>query len=117
VGEIRLEILALLPHASGFPMGSRDLFVLQRTSTDYLQTSIEAYLALPRSGAASSVLPGGRTALQVLSDQLDLLLWKTGEIGETICQQDSERLLAHGRFLEESFGRPSGDLTPPPPKA
>jgi uncharacterized RDD family membrane protein YckC len=114
VDEIRLKILALLPHASSFPLGSRDLFVLQRISTDYLPTSVGAYLALPQREAAASVLLGGRTALQVLGDQLDLLRWKTGEIGETIRQQDSERLLVHGRFLEDSFGRPSGDLTLPP---
>ena len=114
VSEIRLQILALLPHASSFPLGSRDLFVLQRISTDYLPTSIGAYLALPPREAAAAVLPGGRTALQVLGDQLDLLRWKTGEIGETVRRQDSERLLAHGRFLEESFGRPTGELTLPP---
>ena len=39
-------ILELLPHASRFPLGSRDLFVLQRTATAYLPTSVDAYLAL-----------------------------------------------------------------------
>ena len=113
VAEIRLEILELLPHTRSFPVGSRDLFVLQRVATDYLPTSIESYLALPQNYATTGVLPGGKTALQVLSDQLDLLDGKMDEIGDTVRQQDSERLLVHGRFLEEFFGRRSEDLRLP----
>ncbi len=114
VAVIRLKILELLPDAERFPTGSRDVFVLHRTATDYLPTSIEAYLALPQSYATTSVLPGGKTALQVLGDQLELLDWKMDEIGDAFRQLDSERLLAHGRFLEESFGRQSEDLSLPP---
>ena len=88
--------------------------MLQRVATDYLPTSIEAYLALPQDYATTGVLPGGKTALQVLADQLDLLDRKMDEIGDTVRQQDSERLLVHGRFLEESFGGQSEDLHLPP---
>lgn len=114
VAEIRMEILELLPHTADFPTGSRDLFVLQRTATDYLPTSIEAYLALPQTYATTGVLEGGKTPLQLLKDQLDLLDWKMDEIGEALRQRDSERLLVHGRFLEECFGRRSEDLSLPP---
>src|SRR5262245_11557755 len=51
VAEIRKEILELLPHTAQFPVGSPDLYVLQRTAVDYLPTTIEAYLALPPSYA------------------------------------------------------------------
>jgi hypothetical protein len=88
--------------------------VLKRTGTDYLPTSIEAYLALPQSYATTIVLPGGKTALQVLEDQLKLLGRMIDQIGDAFRQLDSERLLAHGRFLEETFGRQSGDLSLPP---
>jgi len=114
VAAIRQQILDLLPDIGRFPVGSRDLFVLQRTATDYLPTSIEAYLRLPDSYATTTPLPGGRTALQVLGDQLAILNGKMDEIGDAFRQLDSDRLLAHGRFLEESFGRQSEDLRLPP---
>jgi hypothetical protein len=114
VGEIRQEILDLLPHAADFPGDSQDLFVLQRTATDYLPTTLEAYLALPTTYATRRVVQDGKTPLQVLKDQLELLDAKMDEIGDAVHRQDSDRLLVQGRFLEERFGHPSGGLTLPP---
>lgn len=113
VAEIRKEILELLPHASEFPPGSRELFVVQQTATDYLPTSVETYLALPATYATTAVLPGGKTALQILADQLDLLDKKMDEIDDAVRHRDSERLLIHGRFLEDAFGSQSKELDLP----
>ena len=116
VAEIIGAILELIPQAGLFPPGSRDLFVLQRTATEYLPTSVDAYLALPASYATTAVLRDGRTALQILGDQLDLLDVEVGEIGDAVRHRDSERLLVHGRFLEQVFGRGSNELELPPPE-
>jgi hypothetical protein len=114
VAEIIGEIVELIPQTGLFPPGSRDLFVLQRTATEYLPTSVDAYLALPASYATTAVLRDGRTALQILGDQLDLLDVEVGEIGHAVRHRDSERLLVHGRFLEQVFGRGSNELELPP---
>jgi hypothetical protein len=114
--EIIGAILELIPQTGLFPPGSRDLFVLQRTATEYLPTSVDAYLALPASYATTAVLRDGRTALQILGDQLDLLDVEVGEIGDAVRHRDSERLLVHGRFLEQVFGRGSNELELPPPE-
>lgn len=113
VAAIRQKIVDLLPGTQELPIGSHDLYVLQRTATDYLPTSLRAYAALPPNYAASAVLPGGKTAYQALEEQLGLLDAKMDEIGEAIRQLDSERLLAHGRFLEEIFGGQQGELRLP----
>jgi hypothetical protein len=110
VSRIRWSILELLPHAGRLPPGSRDLYVLQRTATEYLPTSLDAYLALPGNYATAFVLPGGKTALEALREQLALLETKVREISDALRQRDSERLLVHGRFLELAFARQSGDL-------
>jgi hypothetical protein len=110
--EIQREIADLIPMAAQFPAGSQDLFVIQRTATDYLPTTLQAYLALPPQYAATKVVADGKTALQVLSDQLELLDAKMDEITEAAHKQDSDRLLANGRFLEERFGNRS-DLALP----
>jgi hypothetical protein len=114
VAKIRLEILALLPHTASFPTGSRDLFVIQRTATDYLPASLDAYLSLPADYATTIEVAGGRTSLQLLEDQLDLLDRKMGEIADAVRNQDAERLLVHGRFLEDQFGGGSADFRLPP---
>src|SRR3989442_671716 len=46
VVEIRQEIFELLPRTTAFPVGSEDLYVIQRTATDYLPDTLRAYLAL-----------------------------------------------------------------------
>jgi uncharacterized RDD family membrane protein YckC len=116
VADIRLKVVLLLPRIGRLPAGSDDLFRLQRIAIDYLPASIEAYLALPQSYATTRALPGGKTALQVLGDQLDLLDWKMDEIGDTLRQWDVDRLLIHGRFLDESLGRRVDELGLPPPE-
>lgn len=114
VAEIRQEILELLPHAAEFPPGSPDLFVVRRMAEDYLPKTIEAYLALPSSYATGRVVQAGRTPLQVLQEQLELLDAKMDEITEAVRRRDSDRLLANGLFLEERFGRPGDGLGLPP---
>ena len=40
-------MLALLPKAGDLPVCAQDLYVLQRTATDYLPTSVRYYVSLP----------------------------------------------------------------------
>jgi hypothetical protein len=116
VVEIRQEVLDMLPSANQFSTGSQDLYVIQRTATDYLPSTLEAYLALPHTYATTRVLENGKTPLQLLREQLELLDEKLDEITDAVHRQDSDRLLANGRFLEERFGKESGGLTLPPPR-
>jgi len=113
VARIRAEILELLPHAAEFPAGSQDLYVLRRMAVDYLPTTIDAYLALPADYASQRVVQDGKTPLQVMDEQLELLEARMGEIAEAVHRRDSDRLLANGIFLEERFGRGGGLALPP----
>ena len=113
VAEIRGEILELLPRTAAFAFGSEDLYVIQRTATDYLPSTLRAYLALPEASASTPVPQVGRTPLQLLREQLQLLDDRLDEITEAVHQQDSDRLVANGRFLEERFGAtPGGPALP-----
>jgi hypothetical protein len=116
VAEIRQEVLDILPSANQFSAGSEDLYVIQRTATDYLPATLEAYLALPYAYATTRVLDGGKTPLDLLRAQLQLLDEKLDEITDAVHRQDSDRLLANGRFLEERFGKASGGLDLPRPQ-
>ncbi len=77
--------------------------MVERTALDYLPTALERYLNLPRGYANRVPVSGGRTARRVLLDQLALLEAKLGEVLEAVARGDTERLLAHGRFLEDRF--------------
>ena len=102
--EIADTIQGILPHYADFPAGSPDLFVVGRTATDYLPSALQAYLNLPRAYATLHKMPNGKTADQVLSDQLDLLAAKMDEVADAVHKKDSDALLANGRFLAEKFG-------------
>jgi hypothetical protein len=107
--QIQRKAEGLLEYADRFPTGSHDLYVVQKTVAEYLPNTLEAYVALP-PGYAGVVLADGRTALQSLWDQLNLLERKLDEIGYDFHKQNLERLVANGRFLEERFGNRKSEL-------
>ncbi len=105
VANIQNRILALLPRAEQLPAGSEDLYILRATALEYLPAALDSYLNLPRAYATVHRLDGGKTPEVVLLEQLTLLESKMEEISDDIARNDSDRLLANGRFLREKFGR------------
>jgi len=105
-GAVR-DVLARREH---LPPGSPDAFVVQRTVDDYLPSALEAYLSLPRGYANRVAVSGGRTARQVLLDQLQLLETKLREVVQALVRGDTDRLLAHERFLADRFATSELDL-------
>jgi hypothetical protein len=110
VSRIHDQIREVLDRRDALPPGSPDAFVVERTTLDYLPTALESYLNLPRGYANRVPVSQGRTARQVLLDQLTLLEAKLGEVLEAVAKGDTDRLLAHGRFLEDRFAASELDL-------
>jgi hypothetical protein len=102
--DIADTIMGILPHYADFPPGSPDLFVVGRTATDYLPSALQAYVNLPRAYATLHKMQNGKTADQILGEQLTLLAAKMNEVADAVHKKDSDALLANGRFLEEKFG-------------
>jgi hypothetical protein len=111
--KIRQIIFGILPRSGNLPPGSPELFVVERTASDYLPTSLEAYLRLPRAYATLHAVQDGKTPKEILLDQLTLLESKMNEVADDLHRNDSDRLLANGRFLQERFGRSPLSLKPP----
>jgi len=105
VEQIRSKVEVLLGYASRFPPFSKEMYLVRQTASEYLPRTIEAYLALPPGNAERITLADGKTALQELKEQLDLLDTKLTEIAENLQRRDLDRLLANRRFLEERFGQ------------
>ena len=100
--QIRRKADVLLGYADRFPPCSQDLHVVRQTAAEYLPRTIGAYLALAGDGDPE-VGAGGKTALQELREQLQLLDSKLDDIAQDLQRQDLDRLLANRRFLEERF--------------
>jgi hypothetical protein len=121
VASIQSTILDILPRVNASSVDRRDLFVLQRTAADYLPNTLNNYLTLPRAYADTRVISDGKTAKQLLGEQLDLIDQQLQEISEAVAKDDVTKLLAQGRFLEERFGQNNAlalpDATPDDPTA
>jgi hypothetical protein len=113
VAAIRTTILDLLPNLKTTSIPRDDLFAIERTVSDYLPTTLDAYLTLPRAYAKTKVVKDGKTAEQLLAGQLDLIDEKMEAISEAVAKDDVGKLLAQGRFLEERFSQPSDELAIP----
>jgi hypothetical protein len=109
VEQIRRKVDVLLSYADRFPPFSQDLYLVRQTATDYLPRTISAYLALAKQTAGEKPLSvHGKTAYQELKAQLDLLDSKLDDIAQDLQRQDTDRLLANRRFLEDRFGSRQG---------
>lgn len=105
VEQIRRKIEVLLSYADRFPPFSRDLYLVRQTASEYLPHTIDAFLKLPKGAVDKPITTDGKTPLQELKTQLDLLDAKLDEIAQALQRQDLDRLLANRQFLEERFGR------------
>jgi hypothetical protein len=108
VEQIRRKVDVLLGYADRFPPFSQDLYLVRQTASEYLPRTIDTYLALPLE-AAEKPMPGtGKTPHQELKSQLDLLDAKLDDIAQDLQRQDTDRLLANRRFLQERFNLRNG---------
>jgi hypothetical protein len=117
VHRIAATIRETLPRADALGPGSARAHTLVQTATDYLPEALDAYLKLPRSYAERQPVSAGKTPLQLLCEQLDLLGARMDEVFTAVCQSDADALVAHGRFLEDKFAPGSLDLGAGPGQA
>jgi hypothetical protein len=122
VARIDRTIRETLPKLPQLGWGSSDAYAVVATATDYLPEAVGGYLRLPRDWANSRPIEGGKTALMILVDQLELLASTMSKMLDAANRADAEALIAHGRFLEAKFGHSStggtldagaGPLAPP----
>jgi hypothetical protein len=106
VESIRDSIIVTLPRQGGganIDEADPNVHLIRRTALAYLPQALDSYLAVPRFYAELRPVADGRTPHDVLLDQLNLMDQKMQEVAEDVVTHDSERLLAHGRFLQERF--------------
>jgi hypothetical protein len=104
VGSIAHSIVVTLPEdGSGIDRADPNVNLVRQTALSYLPEAMNAYLAIPRTYAESRAVDGGRTAHDLLMDQLTVMDERMREVADAIAKNDTDKLLANVRFLQERF--------------
>lgn len=104
VASIKKSILEILPHIENISSSEYNVYIIRQIAQSYLPETIANYLKLPPDYATTKQLRDGNTPHEVLLTQLDLLDREMKDLLEDFYQNDTQRLLAHGRFLKDKFG-------------
>lgn len=104
VNSIKESILLILPQIEDINSGEPHIYSIRQTALSYLPESLENYLRIPTSHARFHVIRDGKTATEILLDQLNMLDREMKRVVVAIRQKDVQNLLAHGRFLNSRFG-------------
>jgi hypothetical protein len=106
------DIVARWPDLAGAPDQQH---TVEQMIGDYLPTSLQGYLNLPRTYALSARVAGRKTAHDELMDQLNILDTEGARIRDAVYSREVEALSDQSRFLRQKFARSSldiGDGTP-----
>jgi hypothetical protein len=82
---------------------------VQALVTDYLPTTLNAYIGLNRQ-IAQAPRPDGRTPGDDLLEQLGTLANAADELGHAVYAHDADKLQTQGRFLDTKFSRSDLEL-------
>jgi hypothetical protein len=94
------EVLPKLADARGF---DDNLFTVRETVLRYLPETLASYVALPPAFRATRILKAGKTARDLLTEQLTILDDQLQEVVDNAASGDAAALLANGKFLEAKF--------------
>ena len=102
--SLRTSIREVLPRLIG--TDDTDLFTVKETVLRYLPETLANYLELPPVFRATRALKDGRTARELLTEQLAVLDDKMKEVVANVAGSDVQALVANGKFLEAKFKQP-----------
>lgn len=100
----------LLRYLASNPPTEAEMIPIRAIVTDYLPTTVDTFLALPREFALTHRDRQGRTPAEELLEQLELLRDATDEYATAIYAGDAQELSNQGRFLQTKFMRSDLDL-------
>jgi hypothetical protein len=110
VREVEDVLRPLLRYLRSNPPTAEELITVGAMVTDYLPSTVNAFLALPPQFAATHRSRTGRTPAEELLEQLRLLAEGAQEYATAIYAGDAQELTNQGRFLATKFTRSDLDL-------
>ena len=104
VESIRNSILQTLPSIDDLADNTnKDIYLLRKVALEYLPNTLDNYLSIPYSVRRAQILKDGKTAHDLMLEQLTLLDREMKGISEGITRQETDKLRVHGRYLEQLF--------------
>lgn len=104
ISHICERIDSVLPSLIAAHTINEDLFTVKQTVFDYLPAMIERYLQLPTPYARMHRLDDGKTAQQLLEEQIILIDNSIEKIVNNLYSDDINTLRINERFLRERLG-------------
>jgi hypothetical protein len=101
--SIRRSIAEVLPRLADVRGFDDNLYTVRETIARYLPETLANYIALPPMFRVTRVLKDGKTARDLLMDQLAVLDDQMKEVVGNVARGDANALLANGQFLEDKF--------------
>ena len=98
--------------STGF-ISTEDAYSAKRIALDYLPGLIESFTVIPRDFATKKALTDGKTARELLHENLAVLQRKTTEMSDDLAAQDARSFLEHAGFLKDKFDQPSSVIQGP----
>jgi hypothetical protein len=99
--RVRDRAIALRSADGARYLGAEDQDIIERTLSQYLPGCLATYQALPRSPTSQPMEAGGKTAEQLVADQLRLLEESLDRVAQRVFEVGAAQLVAQQRFLEE----------------
>jgi hypothetical protein len=103
VADIATAVEEILPRLSARNVADATFVDVRATATTYLPDTLNAYLAVPAAYRNTATIRDGKTARQIVVEQLTVLAAKMKEIAQDAVVNDAQSLLANGLFLKERF--------------
>jgi hypothetical protein len=103
LSHIKENVLLLLPRLEEMDGADYDFHVVKQTVIDYLPQMLTAYLQLPPVFARMHKMRNGKTAQEVLIEQLSILDKEINQIVISVNSQDAEALITQSEFLKAKF--------------
>jgi len=101
--RIRHSAELAIPTADGpLDLTNHETWLVRQICVDYLPGALEHYIALPSDRASEPVLDG-RSAVEVLDEQLALIESRLDEMAARTYRLEANGLLSHGRFVADSL--------------
>ena len=94
--------LALPTTDEPLDLTNHETWLVRQICIDYLPGALEHYIALPSDLASEPVLDG-RSAREVLDEQLALIESRLDEMATRTYRREADGLLSHARFIADSL--------------
>lgn len=101
--RIGQEILDILAHSESIGGQPFQLQIVRQTVNDYLPTVLQTYAKLPKAFARIHPVRNGKTAQELVHEQLNLIENGLKTILVDLSENDAKALVVHGEFLKKKL--------------